>query len=106
MSLNSNISKIEGGYEISLPWVKEKKPLLHSNAKQALMRLDGLEKKLSRDQILKEGYNEVLKTMEKTGIIEEVDKEPNSSTVLNPVFYLPHRPVVKSSSTKTKIRRV
>lgn len=96
------IRHVEGRYEVALPWGEGRQQLLQCNAKEALSRLGSLERKLARDERLKEGYIKALQHMEATGITEEVVDEQ----VLGPVFYLPHRPVVKSSSSTTKIRPV
>ena len=42
--------------------------------------------------------------MENSGIIKEVP--PEESVCVNPVFYLPHRPVFREASSTTKIRPV
>lgn len=92
-------------YEVALPWLETKKSLLQSNEEQARIRLERLDKKLSRDETLKKGYDEVFHSMEANGIIEEI-KEEGDLGKNNPKFYLPHRPVVKMSSVSTKIRPV
>ena len=56
------------------------------------------------DPDLRQTYSEVFDELEKDGIIEEID--PNSSISGCPIFYLPHRPVVRESSNSTKVRPV
>ena len=45
-----------------------------------------------------------LRTMWDNGIIEEVPRE--ESVGCGPVFYMPHRPVIRESSVSTKVRPV
>jgi hypothetical protein len=101
---NSSVQFKDGRYVVGLPWKEESvRPVLLDNEVQARFRLQRLSQKLNKDFDLKAGYNGVLTEMEKTGIIEEV---PCSDTSTFPIFYLPHRPVIKESSTSTKIRPV
>ena len=78
---------------------------LQHNEKLARVRLDSLCRKLDKDTDLQSRYNSVLQDMENYGIIEEVPGDqmvsPHPAT-----FYMPHRPVVKESSSTTKVRPV
>ena len=94
----------EGRYEVALPWKKDKQLDLLNNERFAKRRLEGLCKKLEKDEVLKQGYEDYFKEIESSGMIEEVPVEEKVSD--SPVFYLPHRPVVRSESTSTKIRPV
>ena len=100
---NERVEFIDGRYCVNLPWKKGMKTQLLSNEKAARIRLGSLCRKLERDLSLQEGYNAALNDMEAASVIEEVamDSEP-----VGPVFYLPHRPVVRESSTSTRIRPV
>ncbi|KAJ8032042.1 hypothetical protein HOLleu_25452 [Holothuria leucospilota] len=95
----------EGRYEVSVPWKnKYVASRLLNNEKLAKGRLGAFSKTLSRNSELHEAYNKVLLDMEQDGIIEEVPT--NELCTSNPVFYLPHRPVVRDSSLTTKVRPV
>jgi hypothetical protein len=96
-----SIIKNGNRYEVALPWKGDHPPLLN-NESLARKRLGSLSRKFSMDPELKLRYNKVLSEMEQSGIIEEVSEE----SVPYSVFYLPHRPVVKESSSTTKIRPV
>ena len=67
-----------------------------------MKRLENLKRSLDKDQTLLTDHNEIIKNYLESGIIEKVGTlgEPGLTT------YLPHRPVVISSRTTTKIRIV
>ena len=88
-------------YEVSVPW-KENASKLVSNDAAARARLFSLQRRLDKSPSLKDRYNQVFIDMENSGIIEEVTE----TKVSYPTFYLPHHPVIKESSSTTKIRPV
>ena len=53
---------------------------------------------------MKQSYNKAFRDMLKLDMIEEVPEEEVITE--NPVFYLPHHPVIKSESLSTKVRPV
>ncbi|GFO46524.1 transposon tf2-9 polyprotein [Plakobranchus ocellatus] len=81
------------------------KDRLMSNVNAAHKRLYALDRKLSSDPELNEKYHKVFKDLEKQGLIEEIPIERWTHSD-HPIFYLPHRPVVREESTSTKIRPV
>jgi hypothetical protein len=99
------VQKTDSRYVVALPWSKEARGReLVDNMDIAVQRLKSLTRKLEQQPDLEREYNSVFMEMEQNGIIEEVpDEEVYCS---NPVFYLPHRPVVRESSTSTKVRPV
>ena len=103
-------SKERGRYQVRLPWKKNVQGIeLINGQKSAGQRLDSLNRKLARDSDLKEGYDLALREMETNGVIQEIpvtDQAQGESDVSHPVFYLPHRPVVRESSLSTRIRPV
>ena len=100
----SDLKLRHGRYEVALPWKPGYDGKLVDNISIARNRLNSLRRKLSRDADLKDRYNSVLHEMEENQIIEEVPVDQLSSPY--PTFYLPHRPVVKESSSSTKVRPV
>lgn len=92
---------VDGRYEVGLLWKNEHPPLVN-NRKQAEVRLQSLQRRLKRDADLETGYAEALAEMEEADVITEVKADGNAMHT----FYLPHHPVVKTSSTSTKIRPV
>ena len=103
-NFSENISFVDGRYKVSLPWKHHSKSKLLDNKKLALGRLKQLERKLERDTKLKQTYNQNILDMCNAGIVEEVP--PNELICFDPVFYMPHRPVVRESSLTTKVRPV
>jgi len=104
-SFQESIEFHQGRYSVSLPWKdKGQTPLLENNYNSAAKRLKSLSRKLDKEPALKEQYNGALQEMETNGVVEEVPEQELSTQ--NPVFYLPHRPIVKESSTSTKVRPV
>ena len=103
IDFNTSVIFSNGRYEVSLPWKNGKKCHLQSNMLSAKKRLDNLTRKLNKDPQLEEGYFEYFNDLESKSMIEEVKIGENDEF---PVFYLPHRPVVRSDSLTTKIRPV
>ena len=66
-------------------------------------RLHFLSRRLAGNPKLKEAYNENLSEMEKAGMIKKVSKCEKRE---GPIFYLPHRPVVREDIIATKVRPV
>ena len=91
-------------YSVALPWKENSKPHLVNNRRSAMKRLQNLSNRLEKDEDLKNKYHEVFTDMLGNGMIEEVPTEEKENT--NPVFYLPHHPVIKHASTTTKVRPV
>ena len=95
---------VDDRYEVALPWKQGFRDKLLNNEKLARSRLSHLSKKSERDLVLKTRYNSAIKDEWDNGIIEEVPRE--ESVGCGPVFYMPHRPVIKESSVSTKVRPV
>ena len=69
------------------------------NTNETLSRkhLENVERKLSRNEMLKEEYNGV-----RAGVIEEALQNPSGERV----FKVPHKPVVKLTAVTTKVHMV
>ncbi|XP_068232198.1 uncharacterized protein [Palaemon carinicauda] len=101
----STVKFVNGRYEVALPWKDDSaKGRLLNNVVIAHKRLGRLMVKLEHDKELKKEYQKVFDSYESDHIIEEVPRQEISG--VNPVYYMPHRPVVKLSSSSTKIRPV
>ncbi|KAF1768839.1 hypothetical protein GCK72_000652 [Caenorhabditis remanei] len=99
-----NIRYTEDGIiMVSLPWNGKQKRLA-SNRGVAAKRLEQLILSLKRKKNLMQDYDEILKKQLASGIIEIVTPEMDNNT--DPVYYIPHRVVVKESSLTTKLRIV
>ncbi|GFV63855.1 uncharacterized protein TNCV_5138601 [Trichonephila clavipes] len=80
-------------YEVSLPWLAGHPPV-YDMYDVAESRLRSETKRLLKENIY-EVYGDMLRQWQKEGIIEAVPK----TEVSKPGHYLPHRPVIKSSSS-------
>ena len=106
-NFRQTVHQQDGRYIVHLPWKHScQKDQLMDNEIAAQKRMSALDRKLSSNLDLKNRYDEALLDLENEGIIHEVTTEELSSPSGHPVFYLPHRPVVKESSQTTKIRPV
>ena len=97
----------DGRYVVGLPWsAASGAKQLQNNEPLAHKRLQGLTSKLARDPKLEQEYHTVIQDMESSGIVHEVPPQESSGPCLGPIFYMPHRPVVRESSVSTKVRPV
>ncbi|GIY23666.1 hypothetical protein CDAR_479021 [Caerostris darwini] len=87
-------------YEVALPWLAGHPPV-YDKYDVAESRLRSVTKRLVKENIY-EVYDDVLRQWQKEGIIETIPQNEISM----PGHYLPHRPVIKSSSLTTKVRPV
>ena len=96
-----------GRYEVALPWKSDvAKQRLQNNEKLARKRLQSLNVKFGTSPRLRERYDNVFKEYESDCIIEEVPPIERDGSLEHPVYYLPHRPVIRESSNSTKVRPV
>ena len=100
----NDLRQVEGRYEVTLPWKSGARERLLDNEKLARYRLDSLRRRLERDPPLKLRYDAAIQEMCDTSIVEEVPVDEMACE--NPVFYMPHRPVVRESAVSTKVRPV
>jgi hypothetical protein len=96
---------VDGRYEVSFPWIEEKKCLLPTNEGLAKGRMRSLAKRLEQDPRLLQGYESTIQYQLEKGIIERVPGE-EVKRPKNLVHYLPHHPVVRPDHTTTKVRIV
>ena len=90
----------EGWYESGLLWKPGHGRLL-TNEHGSIARLEGLVRKLQREPGMIDKYDEIIQEQLKEGIVERVVEEPHER-----VFYIPHKPVKRETSTTTKLRIV
>ena len=102
---NQTVRYENGRYVVNLPWKKNHPPLIN-NYGIALRRLESLVFKLQKDPDLHSKYDAVISQMLNDGMVEEVPDHQMKQSGEQPVFYMPHRPVVREESTSTKIRPV
>lgn len=91
----------DGRYCVSLPWVQKFPPDIPSNRHISEKRLFATTRKLRKLEKFDE-YNEVFNEWLSEGVIEIIPESEKTSGG----HYLPHHPVIKESSSTTKIRPV
>ena len=86
----SVVRREDGRYEVGFPWIPGA-TLTNTNETLSRKRLENVERKLSRNEKLKEEYDCIVEKQLSAGVIEEAPQNPLG----NRVFYMPHKPVVK-----------
>ena len=89
----------EGRSQVNVPWIPGARL---TETAQSKKRLRSVVRKLDRDPSLRTEYRNIVAEQLGKRIIERVPEEPTGSRV----FYMPHKLVVKSSATTTKVRMV
>ncbi|XP_055543376.1 uncharacterized protein LOC129728925 [Wyeomyia smithii] len=93
----------DGRYTVSLPKDEAILSRLGESRDIAFRRLQGTERRLARDESLHEQYTNFMQEYLQLGHMRKVE-EAEVETIKR--CYLPHHPVVKESSTTTKVRVV
>lgn len=91
---------VDGRYVVRLPF-KSPEPDFGDSRPSALRRLFALEKRLSRDPQLREGYNNFMKDYLSLGHMDVADHSGSGHS-----YYIPHHCVLKPSSTSSPLRVV
>ena len=92
----------DGRFEVPLPWISEH-PYLETNFNIAYSRLKSATNRLLKINKFKD-YDFVFQEWARDGIIELVKEGGDDNT--NVTHFLPHRPVIRETALKTKIRPV
>lgn len=100
---STTIRDNNGRYIVSLPKQHSFAEMVGESKSIALRRFHLLERRLSSDPALKESYDKFMAEYVALGHMRAV---PDDSASEAHVYYLPHHPVVKESSTTTKTRVV
>ncbi|XP_058817818.1 uncharacterized protein LOC131681124 [Topomyia yanbarensis] len=92
-----------GRYMVKYPKKEQFSAMVGNSHLHAVRRLQSLERKLDKDEVLKKNYHDFLAEFLKLGHMREL-----AGDAVDPpnVFYLPHHAVLKDSSTTTKVRSV
>ena len=100
----NSVDFVDGRYEVKLPWRRGASSRLQNNEKLAAIRLQNLNRRLTHEPELQVKYDSVIQNMWSSGIVEEV--LPHEQKVDRPIFYMPHRPVVRETAVSSKVRPV
>ncbi|XP_075529865.1 uncharacterized protein LOC142563199 [Dermacentor variabilis] len=98
-----NVSSNNCRYQVSLPW-KENAGDLADNKATAFSRLRSLTTKLMGNNDLMRDYDQAIRNYLQAGHAEEANELGESP--LGPIYYMPHRGVVRPGSETTKLRVV
>ncbi|XP_077268718.1 uncharacterized protein LOC143900848 [Temnothorax americanus] len=93
----------QGQFVVQLPLRENMVNRLGDSREVALKRLLNLEKRLSRDPLLRERYEHFLREYESMNHMMEIDVPPSEDST---PFYLPHHGVYKNSDNLAKLRVV
>ena len=97
-----NITKrSDGRYQVGVPWIPGAE-LSNTNEEPSRRRLYNVERKLKRNDKLRDEYEKIVREQLDQDIIEKAPEQPTGDRV----FYMPHKPVVRESATTTKVRMV
>ncbi|XP_055632631.1 uncharacterized protein LOC129773103 [Toxorhynchites rutilus septentrionalis] len=92
-----------GRYIVSLPKDEGVYPRLGESRDIAFRRLQGIERRLARDSTLKDEYTAFMQEYLELGHMRKINADERDSVKR---CYLPHHPVIKETSTTTKVRVV
>ena len=91
----------DGRYQVSIPWIPGSK-LTSTNEQHSRTRLRNVNRKLAKDEGLKQEYKRIVEDQLDSGIIENVPETPTGERV----YYMPHKPIVRKDAATTKVRMV
>ncbi|XP_055634288.1 uncharacterized protein LOC129774553 [Toxorhynchites rutilus septentrionalis] len=92
-----------GRYIVKYPKKDNITKLIGESYSHALQRMEGLERRLDKTHELKTNYHNFIAEFIELGHMRKVS---TNETIPPVVYYLPHHPVLKDSSTTTKVRSV
>lgn len=98
--VKDSLKFVDGHYEVAIPW-KEEKPDLPCNYDMALQRLENTEKRLMKNQKVKDSYSKTIEQYLEKGYIRKFNRDEKKSGK----WFLPHFPVIwpDQSTTKTRV---
>ncbi|XP_075536007.1 uncharacterized protein LOC142571494 [Dermacentor variabilis] len=102
-AFEETITQKNGRYQVALPW-KENASDLTDNTSIASHRLHSLTAKLLRHEETVLDYDQAIRNYLQAGHAEEANELGESP--LGPIYYMPHRGVVRPGSETTKLRVV
>ncbi|XP_055605400.1 uncharacterized protein LOC129753591 [Uranotaenia lowii] len=94
---------LDGRYTVSLPMDEDVFPSIGDLRDIAYRRLQSLERRLAREPQMRQQYTQFLADYLKLGHMRKIDETLDAGRVR---CCLPHHPVIKESSTTTKLRVV
>lgn len=95
----------EGRFIVKLPF-KPSKESIGESKRNAMFRLQSLERKFTKQPKFKQKYSEFIKEYRDLNHMEPISDVELRNIAVNQSFYLPHHGVIKESSLTTKLRVV
>ena len=83
----------DGRYEVNFPWIPGVE-LTSTNEVLSRKHLQNIERRLSKNENLREEYANIIEQQLRVGIVEEAPERPTGKRV----FYMLHKPVIKELS--------
>ncbi|KAG1671110.1 hypothetical protein GQR58_016564 [Nymphon striatum] len=99
--MNRSVHLVDGHYQLRLPW-RSNPPNMPSRKGLAFKRLSCLKSRLSKDTVLNSKYRSTMTEYIREGYARKITKEERNKDQ-EPVWYLPHHPVVQVTKDKTRI---
>ena len=101
IDFGESITKQDGRYQVSIPWIPGSK-LTSTYEQHSRTRLRNVNRKLAKDEGLKQEYKRIVENQLDSGIIENVPETPTGERV----YYMPHKPIVRKDAATTTVRMV
>ncbi|XP_062566818.1 uncharacterized protein LOC134229116 [Saccostrea cucullata] len=92
---------VEDHNQVPIPWKTDARNL-PNNYNMALQRLENTEKRLMRNEEVRDSYSKTIEQYIEKGYIRKIDRDEEKSWT----WYLPHFPVIRPDKTTTKTRIV
>ena len=100
---SSHCRRSDGRYVVRLPFKQNTVTDFVNSFQIASRSLERLENRLSKDVKLEEAYSQFLREYERMGHMAPVSDTENCES---PVYYMPHHPVLRETSTTSPLRVV
>ena len=95
---------VDGRYEVGLPWAEDK-ATIENNYFLAHSQFCSLERRLEKDEPLKQRYEETINVDLQNGYVRKLDEKELDETKDERQWYVPHHPVINPHKPE-KVRRV
>ena len=102
--LEKSTKLVDGHYEVGLPWAEDN-ATIENNYFSAHSQFCSLERRLQKDESLKQRYKETINVDLQNGYVRKLDANELEETKDERQWYVPHHPVVNPHKPE-KVRRV
>ena len=102
--LQKTTTLVDGQYEVGLPWAKENATIQNNNF-SAHSQFCSLERRLEKDESLKQRYEETINVDVQNGYVRNLEESNLDETKDEKQWYVPHHLVINAHKPE-KVRRV